>query len=149
MRTTLTRSAAVVGTGVLLLGVSGVAYAFWTTTGSGSGTAATGTTVPVTVNQRVTASNMGPGVAAQTISGDFTNTNEATVKLSSLTATATPDKVGCSAADYSITGLTVSNGTVVKGTGGAWTGQIQFVNDTTRNQDACKNAVVTIAYTAG
>ncbi len=43
------------------LGISGMAFAYWTSSGTGSGTAGTGSTVPVTVNQTTTVTNLYPG----------------------------------------------------------------------------------------
>ena len=57
-----------------VLGGGGVAFAYWTSTGAGtgSGTTAAGTENLV-VNQTSTIAEMGPGVAAQTLSGTFDN----------------------------------------------------------------------------
>lgn len=143
---------ALITLGSLVIGGT-AAYAYWTTTGTGSGTATTGNNSPVVVNQAALANSLAPGVAAQTLGGTFNNPNPGAVQLTGVqVASVTTNKTGCTAADYSITGTgTVGNsGVVPSGTNvGSWTGlQIAFNNVSDRNQDACKDAIVTINYTA-
>ena len=135
---------------VLLVG-GGAAFAYWTNTGAGTGDAATGTNVPVVVNQTSTITGMAPGIAAQTLSGNFDNPNAGPVYVASVSATVTgTDKAGCTAADYTVAGTATVGAQVAAGTGqGSWSGlTIQFNNKTNAIQDACKNAVVNIAYTS-
>ena len=49
------------------------AFAYWTSSGSGTGSASTGDTELVTVNQLSDVSDLYPGSPAQALSGDFTN----------------------------------------------------------------------------
>ncbi len=139
---------------VSVVGIGTAAYAYWTTTGAGSGSATTGTNVPITVNQSTQLDPLAPGVAPQTLSGTFTNTNAGPVSVGAVTATVSvPESaVGCTSDDYAITGTgTVDSGGVVPaGTEvGGWTGlQIAFNDSATRNQDACKNVAITINYSA-
>lgn len=139
-----------------VIGGGGIAYAYWTAGGSGTGTATTGTSVAIVAKQTSTISNMYPGDANQTITGNFDNNNDGPVYVSTVTASisnvakATGAPAGtCDATDYSLTtpAMTV-NAEVPKGTGvGAFTGaKIKFNNKPTVNQDACKGATVTLAY---
>jgi hypothetical protein len=138
--------------GLALIG--GVAFAYWTQGGTGTGSASTGTTVPITVNQSTTVSGLGPGVAPTVLSGTFTNTNSSTVRVTGLTAavTSVTPSAGCSPSDYVIAGTaTIGNGgDVVNGTNvGSWTGlTVAFNNNPAVNQNGCKNAAITITYTA-
>jgi hypothetical protein len=139
----------------VLLGGGGAAFAYWTSTGSGTGTGTTGTTVPVTAVQTSTISNIRPGGAPQTLSGNFTNTNTGPVYVTNVVATigsVTKDAGAvagtCDATDYVIVGGTMAVGAEVSvGTAqGAWTGAtIAFVDKGT-NQDQCKLATVTLSY---
>jgi hypothetical protein len=139
--------------GLVLVG-GGVAFAYWTAGGSGTGSATTGTVTALTAVQTSTVAGMAPGDTAQTLSGNFTNTNSGPVYVASVTASISSvtisgaPAVGCDATDYTLANPTMSVGAQVPaGTAqGAWTGAtIQFNNKAT-NQDACKGATVNLAY---
>jgi hypothetical protein len=145
------RVAVVLTLTVLASGVSGLAYSYWTTGGSGSGTATTAAGVSdITVVQTSTVSGLAPGLGAQDLEGNFNNPNTSPVHISTVVASLTTDKVGCTEDDYTLVQPGVVNAEIPVGTGvGSWSGgSIAFKNDTARNQDACKGAVVTIAYVA-
>jgi hypothetical protein len=145
------RTLAVSTAAVLLLG-GGAAYAYWTNSGSGSGTAATGTNAPVTVKQTSVIAAMYPGQPAQTLSGNFDNPNAGTTFVTAVTATGFAidephATAGCLPASYTLGGTAPVNTQVPFGTAqGAWTGLTITMNNLVTNQDACKNAVVTITY---
>lgn len=144
------RKIAAVTAAFVLVG-GGAAYAYWSADGSGSGTAATGTSAGVTVIQTSTITAMGPGDAAQTLSGNFNNTSNEAVFVGTVTASissVTGGEGACSATDYTLTGEAMTvDATVEPGVGGAWTGAtIQFNNDPLVNQDGCKGATVNLAY---
>ena len=143
-------------TGALVL-VGGAAVAYWTAGGSGTGSAATGTTDGITVNQTSVVTAMGPGVAPQALSGNFDNTNDGPVYVTSVTAaigTITGGGPTCDASDYTLSNpVSDVNAEVPAGTGvGSWgttdTPTIAFNNKSDENQDDCKNATVEIVYTA-
>jgi hypothetical protein len=155
MRRITKRTAAITTAGaVLLLAGTGVAYAYWTAGGSGTGSATTGAGVNLTVNQTATLTDMFPGDTAQGLSGNFDNTTGATVAVTSVTASiasvtlAGNPITGCSADDYTLAGATMSAvQNVPVGTGvGSWSGATIKFHNTTANQDACKGATVTLAY---
>jgi hypothetical protein len=158
----LTRKAIAVTVGtVVLLSGAGVAFAYWTNSGTGTGTAATGTNVAVTLTQTSTPTAMAPGIAPQVLSGTFTNGNAGPVFVKTVIAAVSKVEkplgtlsVGCSAADYTIAGTSVIQGAaagvgaqVPVGSAGTWSGLTIEFNNTASNQDACKDAVVTIGYT--
>ncbi len=146
----------VVATAILALcGATGVAYAYWTSGGTGSGTATAGDVANITVNQTTVLTAMYPGDSAQTISGNFDNPNSGPVYVSTVTASiASVAKAGgavagtCDATDFTLASATTTvNATVVAGNGvGSWTGPTIKFNDKVTNQDQCKNATVTLAY---
>lgn len=150
----LTRSRGIALGIFLTLAITAGAYAYWTAGGSGSGSATTvAGTSALTANQTVTLNPMYPGDSAQTISGDFNNSNSGpiyvtsvTVSIASVTGGAGPS---CDATDYTLTGATMAVGAQVPaGTGvGSFTGAtIQFNNKAGSNQDDCKGATVNLAY---
>lgn len=132
------------------------AYAYWTSDGAGDGTAATGTSTSLVVVQTSTITGMGPGIAAQTLSGNFDNSSggpsyvgSVTVGIADITDSAGTSLAGCTVADYTITGSPMAvNAEVPDGDAqGAWSGAtIVFANDPARNQDACQGATVELTY---
>ena len=155
------RKKRVVSATLALMCVTGVAVAFWTMTGSGTGTASTGDVSALTVNQDVLTGQLGPGLPAIGLSGDFDNPNTESVYVGTLTATITGvtgggspdpdgDVDGCAEDDYVLTNAsTTVNSQIAAGTGvGSWSGpEIDFVDETNENQNACKGATVQLSYT--
>ena len=71
MRRITKRSVAVLAGTVVVVAGAGVAFAYWTAGGSGTGTAATGaSTAPITAVQTSTVADLRPGGAAQNLSGN-------------------------------------------------------------------------------
>jgi hypothetical protein len=141
---------------VALMAVGGAAFAFWTAGGSGEGQADTGTTVALTINQTSVVTDLAPGSGTQPLSGNFDNPNAGPVYVASVSATvaevndaAGDPIVGCSAADYTIAGSGAVGAEVPAGNAkGSWGNLTIAFNNTTANQNACKNAQLVIAYTA-
>lgn len=139
----------------VVAGTSVAAFAYWTAGGSGTGSATTGTVVPLTAVQTSTVSAMAPGLAAQTLTGNFTNPNDGpvyvatvTASISSVTQSGLP-AVGCDAGDYTLANAIMTVGAEVPAGAakGAWTGAtLAFNNKAGTNQDACKGATVNLAY---
>jgi hypothetical protein len=144
-------------TAILVGGGGAAAIAYWSAGGAGTGAATTGTSTGVTAVQTSTITNITPGSAAQTLSGNFNNTNAGSVFVTSVTASIASVfqggvvAVGCSSADYSLVGAVMTqvtaNQNVAAGTGvGAWSGATIAFKNTAANQDACKGATVNLAY---
>jgi hypothetical protein len=151
MRRMNKRTVAVGAVAALLIAGGAAAFAYWTNNGSGTGEATTGSNQSVVVNQTSAITGLAPGLPAQTLSGNFDNPNASPVYVTAVAATVTgTDQAGCDATDYTIAGSAPVNAEVPAGAGkGTWSGlTIQFNNKPAANQDACKNAVVSIAYTA-
>jgi hypothetical protein len=134
------------------LSIAAVAgYAYWTAGGTGTGTAGTGTTSSLTVNQTSTVSGLYPGGPAQALSGDFDNPNAFGVYVATVSgAVSSVAPAACGVANFQLNGSPVTlNTTVPAGNGvGSWSGMSIQLLDTGVNQDVCKNATVTISYTA-
>jgi hypothetical protein len=148
------RSVVLAVAAVLILSTG--AYAYWTAGGSGTGSAAAGTTTPLTVTQTTVLTPMYPGDTAQTISGKFNNTNSGTIHVGTVTAaisSVTKDAGAvagtCDASDFTLASAAMTvNADVAAGTAvGAWTGATIKFNNTGANQDACKLATVALSYT--
>jgi hypothetical protein len=141
---------------VALAAVSTAAYAYWTAGGSGSGSAAAGSTVGVVPNQTTTLTPMYPGDSPQVISGNFDNPNSGPVQVATVTAAiaSVTKAVGapagtCDATDFTLASPVMPvNALVPPGIGvSAFTGAtIQFNNKPLVNQDGCQDATVTLSY---
>jgi hypothetical protein len=147
----ITKRTALLAAGVAVAVASaGVAYAYWTNTGSGTGSASTGTNSAITVKQTSTVTDLAPGLPAQDLYGNFDNSNSSPVYVHSVTVTVTgTNKAGCDASDFTLVQPAFVDTEVPAGPAqGSWLGgSIQFKNKST-NQDACKNAVVSLSYTS-
>jgi len=140
----------------LTLAGTGVAFAYWTSTGVGDGTAETGESVVFAISSEdAVGGPLTPGGATQTV--DFTVTNPSTgyqslagVTISVATADGSPwaPATDCSAADYTAvitsppeTGPIAPNGSV---DGQATISMIE----SGENQDGCQNLDVPLYFTA-
>lgn len=152
---------AVLTAGVLLGG--GMAAAFWTTTGSGTGSGTVGTDAGVTVAQNSSVTGLVPGGAAQALDFTVTNSSATTdVQITSVVIGFGTFAAGCSAADFTIvqpskpsvgTPVSIAGGGNAAFTSAAGAGptagtgaSIQMVNRAV-NQDGCKLASVPLTYT--
>jgi hypothetical protein len=140
---------------VCLVASAGVAYAYWTSSGSGSGGATTASPDAITINQTSTVGGLFPGGPAQALSGNFDNPNAGSIFVGTITAgisaVSGPNitaSAPCTAGDYQLNGFPVTvNAEIASGSDvGSWSGgSIQLLNSAT-NQNGCKGATVTISY---
>jgi len=148
MRFTKRRTIAV-GT-IAAIAIAGLAYAYWTGTGSGTGTGTAGTSGTVTITGTV-ASGIAPGTNR---SVSFTAANPSTspirvttVHLESVAADA--GHSGCTTADFTMADVTenhqVPAGATVEPL--PTNGSLVYAN-TAVNQDACKNATLTLTLSS-
>jgi hypothetical protein len=145
------KTALIVGAGVAIVALSGTAaFAYWTTSGSGTGSATTASSNGTIGLHASFANGLTPGAAAPvTLTADNTGTSSlyvAKVHLASVTVDAA--HAACTVADYTMPDVT-SNTTVAAGASGTalGTGTLTFA-DTTANQDACKGAIITLNVTS-
>lgn len=131
------------------LASSGIAYAYWTTPGTGTGTATTGNVVGITVNATTSAANLYPGGPAQPLAGNFDNGNAGAVFVTSVTAALGALPTGCLPADFTIAGTANVGANVAAGTGvGSWSGLSITMNNTGVNQNACKASSIPLVLTS-
>jgi hypothetical protein len=137
-----------------------VAFAYFTTTGGGSGTGTVGTSSAMTIHQvGIVYSNASsdnafvPGTSA-TVTFSVDNPSSGHQLLNTIhLASVTSNKSGCDSVDQP-TWFTMPDVTVNKdygaGNGQAVTptGTITFNNDPAASQDACKGATLTFNYTS-
>jgi len=153
----LTKKRVVIPVGIIAaLAISGVAFAYWTTGGSGEATGTTGTGTGVTVTQSGTITGMVPGGAAQAVNfviGNPATTPQyiATVTVAFVSVTDAEDEVvaGCTGADFTLVQPTAINAQVIAGnTTYAPSGASIAMNNLATNQDACKDGTVNLSLTA-
>jgi hypothetical protein len=150
--------------GGLLLGLligsthADVAAAYWQSGGTGAGAAQVAATQsPLRVNQTAELAVAGPGIPAQTLSGNFDNRNGqpvhvTTVRVSIASVNKAPGAVAgsCDASDFTLEHRSIAVAADVpsgRGTG-AWTGgSIAFNNKPGVDQNACQGATVKLGYT--
>ncbi|MDQ1689095.1 MAG: hypothetical protein QOK42_2070 [Frankiaceae bacterium] len=144
--------AAVAGTAAAVA-LSGVAYAYWTTTGAGTGTvtnASSNGTVTLHASWPTTA--LFPG-GSQSVSftadnGGATDLYVGTIHLASVSVDA--GHATCVVGDFTMPDV-VSNTPVIHGASGqaiAGTGTLSFANNATTSQDTCKGADITLHLTS-
>lgn len=173
MRTS-TKIVAVVGGTALALSTAGVAFAYWTTSGSntGSATSASGA-ANLTVTQGTVPTGLAPSVAPVAVPGTIKNNAASSAYVTKLVVTITGvtgdgsivGSPACTAADY---GLTATGTTALSKDSTtvqtldlsiaqelAPTAQINFpafkigfANDAAANQDNCKGASPTLSFVA-
>lgn len=157
MRKKTQKRLAIAALTVLLVGVGGAAYAYWTNQGSGTGTGTTGTNQALTINQTSTVTGLAPGAPAQPLNGNFSNPNTGPVYVNAVTvaigtvtkATGAPAGT-CDASDYTIAGSPVTIAAQVPAGNNVapFTGATVAFNNKATNQDACKGATLTFTYTS-
>jgi hypothetical protein len=144
---------------VAALALAAGVYAFFTSGGSGTGSAGVGTASAVTVHQTTTVSGLLPGGPSVALAGNFDNAGPGAVKLAAVTAavaSVTPlaghtanGKPDCTTGDFEVTGTSTDPGSIAVGTGiGAWSGLSVAMKETGLNQDNCQGASIAITYTA-
>ena len=147
------------GTAAVL--ASGVAYAYWTSSGSADGSSSTTnpSSAVIVVAQTVGASNLAPGAAAETLHGTVTNpassannfyVTQVVASIKSVTKAQGAANGTCDATDYTLSNATMTVGSdLAPGASANFSGATLAFNDKLNaSQDQCKGATVTITYTA-
>ncbi|MEI7745395.1 MAG: hypothetical protein WCK58_16790 [Chloroflexota bacterium] len=140
--------------------VGGAAFAYWTQSGSGQGSATTGNIDPITINQTSDnlSATMWPGSGDVTLSGDYTNPNASKVYVHQISVVVDPTwtssaidaaKPACTFADFTVSAPITINAEVDSGTSvNSWSGLTIRLDDRASNQDNCKDVTPTLLYTS-
>jgi hypothetical protein len=130
---------------IAVLAIAGVAVAYFTSSGSGSGTASVGTDAGVTISPVTFDSTLYPGGSTTVHFTVNNSSSSSTVKVDQVVADTSAGTngitglpVGCSAADFHFAPASVGADIAASGSA-AGTGTLSMDN-TSANQDACKNA---------
>lgn len=137
------------GATVATVAISGAAFAYFTTTGAGTGSGTTGTSSALTIHG-IAATTLYPGTSSTvSFTVDNPSTGHQYVNTISLTnVTTDAGHSGCVVADFTMPTVTAhqdvdtGNGTAITATG-----TITMAN-TASSQDACKGAPLTLHLTS-
>jgi hypothetical protein len=143
----------------MALGLTGAAFAYFTTDGAGSGSATVGTSTSLVIHQdSITYSNAAtdnvllPGTSA-TVTFKADNPSSGNQHLGTISVDGiTSDKAGCDSAThpswFNFSDTDVVDANYAPGNGQAVSGDltVSFVNDAAASQDACKGATLSFSY---
>ncbi|WP_091463905.1 hypothetical protein [Paenarthrobacter nitroguajacolicus] len=140
-------TAAVAGVALVAVG-GGAAYAYWTTTGSGSGEATNAPGGGTVTLHATFAGGLAPGNQVNVAYSADNATTSSTV-VGALSANVTTNVEACLPAWFEVTAVTTNTLVAANSTGiSVGSGILKFNDSTTVNQDACKGAVVTVNVTS-
>lgn len=128
----------------VLVGAFG-AYAYWTTGGSGSGSATAGTTTNNLTIASPSVTGITPG-SSTPVTVTVTNPNSYSVHVDTVSTVITTSAVGCLSADFTFPAKVLNTTIAALGTA-SFTQALVFA-DTAVNQDSCKGATVTLTYSS-
>ncbi len=151
----LKKTIVIASVAALSIGGAGIAYAYWTSTGTGVGSAQTGESVAFVIDSEDAVGQLAPGSPGQTVAFTVTNPGPGTQYLGLVTVQIAesngdawlPDD-GCVAANYSVAmttfppfGQLAANGT------SAGVATVTLAN-TNADQDSCQGQPVPLLFTA-
>ena len=142
----LTKKTAAVAA-VLTLGTGAAAYAYWTTNGAGTGSAANATSNGSVVLHGTFSDGLTPGASeAVVFTGD--NAGSSNLYVGTIHSVVSTSNAACLPADFTVADF-ASNTIVPAATNGValGSGSINFAN-TALDQDACKGATITLTLTS-
>ena len=136
-----------------VLVVSGIAFAAWTSTAVGSGRAASGTAVQLTVNAASGTADLFPGTTQGDVYFTITNTNPYPVTFTSMasgsaiTNTVPGDATACPPTNVTLTGATGLSFTVAANTTSATLSIADVVSMASAAPDGCQGKTFEIPMT--
>jgi hypothetical protein len=142
---------------VAALAISAAAIAYWTTSGTGAGSATSGTHLNTTVTQVGTIAGLVPGGTAQQIGFKINNSKTTpqyvrtvAVAITSIKdATNTTVVSGCTTDDFTLVQPTAINLDLPSGDSTfSPSGATLAMNNLATDQDACKDVTVNLSFTA-
>lgn len=146
----------IITTAALLAVGGGAAFAYWSATGKGDGTAQTGGTTDFTISSTVTSgAPLSPGGPTQTLTFTVTNPGSGVQKLSAVAvtvadATGTPwdSGSGCSFADFTVGTPALTATEIPAGGTASGTVTLQMKDRAGVDQNGCKNVTVPLHFVA-
>jgi hypothetical protein len=121
------------------------AHAYWTTGGSGSGSATAGTTADNLTITSPLVTGLTPG-SSTPVTVTLTNPNSYSVHVDTVSTVITTSAAGCPPADFTFPAKIV-NTTIAPLATASFTQSLIFA-DTAANQDPCKGAAITLTFSS-
>ncbi|ADX74092.1 hypothetical protein Asphe3_29800 [Pseudarthrobacter phenanthrenivorans Sphe3] len=152
------RKKRIIGTTAALIAIGGgAAFAYWSATGTGSTTAAAGTSKSFTIEKTaVEGEALSPGGPSQTFTFKVTNpagagvqkVSNVAVEVANSDGTAWSLAAGCSKDDFLVGTPTFTAAELAPGETATGTVTLQMLNLAGVSQDGCKNAQVPLYFSA-
>ncbi len=135
------------GVATALLAGGGLAYAYWTTTGNGSGSATVAASNGTVTLHATLANGITPG-GSKTVTFTGDNAGSTDLQVGTIHSVVSTSDAACLASDFSIADV-VSNTVVGHGLSGValGSGTLNMANSAL-SQDACKGATVTLTLSS-
>jgi hypothetical protein len=141
-----------ISSALAVLALAGGAYAYWTTTGAGTGSATNASSNGTLVLHATFAAGLTPG-ATEAVAFTADNAGTSSLRVGTVTSVVSIDAphvtLGCLVGDFTVAPV-IENQTIAKATSGVALlvpGSIAFA-DTALNQDGCKGATITLTLSA-
>lgn len=135
--------AAIGATAAIALGSTGVAYAYFTSNGSGTGSATTGSATPfdVVVGQ-TTLGTLTPNGPAEKVSFSITNGGSGTQYITTVDPSVTGTSAdACGAGNFTVSNLKIATGSINAGSTRNGSFELRLI-DTGSNQNSCVGVTV-------
>ena len=144
---------------IAVLGLAAAAYAYWTTSGDGAGTANTDAAAGAVTITGDTVNGLAPGRTVA-LTGTIVNPNDYDVRVSnlqidSIAVDAAHLGAGCTLANYSFSNTPVAVNATLQETNAGTTDEVAFPTgltvtmlETGVNQNACKGATISVDYSS-
>ena len=141
----LSRKFLVVSGVVVTLAIGGIAYAYFSSTGSGTGTASVGSSSALTIHASAP-TTLYPGTSS-TVSFTVDNPSPGHKRIGTIHLASVDTPASCSAADFTMPDVT-ANQDVASGNGIAITATGTLTMANNGNQDACQAGTITLHLTS-
>jgi hypothetical protein len=146
------KRAVIVGA-IATLAIGGVAFAYFTNSGAGTGSATVGSSAAATVNQTNTLTALFP-TTSQPVTVTVTNNGSGSQRITAVQlASITSDKPACdislnaTGSAFTMAPITIGETLAAGATSTPHSGTLTM-NDTGANQDSCQGAALTLNYTS-
>ena len=143
---------AIISTVVVAAIGASTAFAYWTTDGSGTGTADAGSAAAsLTLHTKFDAGLLLGANETVTVSADGNGVDDVSLGGKTLEFTVSTDDAGCTAADFTLPSTTATAGVVVHANDtdvNIGSGTLTMISRDLVNQDGCKGATITVDVVA-